>query len=145
LFDLQGEAARQPAHRNRGENDVLLDIQKKRIGADIVVLELVGRITQGNLSQQVEWAVDSVINDNEKKVIFDLSRLERIDSTGIGILVMCSSKLTHAGGELRVAGAQGLVEQVLKLTNLQKILALDPTPEAAAEKFASGNAFSQPT
>jgi anti-anti-sigma regulatory factor len=53
--------------------------------------------------------------------------------------------LTHAGGELRVAGAQGLVEQVLKLTNLQKILALDPTPEAAAEKFASGNAFSQPT
>ncbi len=135
----------QPAHRNRGENGVLLDIQKKRIGADIVVLELVGRITQGNLSQQVEWAVDSVINDNEKKVIFDLSRLERIDSTGIGILVMCSSKLTHAGGELRVAGAHGLVEQVLKMTNLQKILALDPTPEAAAEKFASGNTLSQPT
>jgi anti-anti-sigma factor len=145
LFDLQAEVARQPAHRNRGENDVLLEIQKKRIGADIVVLELVGRITQGNLSQQVEWAVDGVIHDNEKKVIFDLSRLERIDSTGIGILVMCSSKLAQAGGELRVAGAQGIVEHVLKLTNLQKILALDPSPEAAAQKFASGNALSQPT
>ena len=124
---------------------MLLDIQKKRIRADIVVLELVGRITQGNLSQQVEWAVDGVIHDNEKKVIFDLSRLDRIDSTGIGILVMCSSKLRQAGGELRVSGAHGIVEQVLKLTNLQKILALDPTLEAAAEKFASGNALRQPT
>ena len=58
---------------------------------------------------------------------------------------MCSGKLTRSGRELRVAGAQGIVEQVLKLTNLERILSLDPTPEAAAEKFASGNALSQPT
>ena len=124
---------------------MLLDIQKRRIGADILVLELAGRITLGNLSQHVEWAVDGLIHDNEKKVIFDLSKLDRIDSTGIGILVMCSSKLRRSGGELRVAGAQGIVEQALKLTNLDRILALDPTPEAAAEKFASGDPLGQPT
>jgi anti-sigma B factor antagonist len=124
---------------------VLLDIQKRRIGGDIVVLELVGRITLGNLSQQVEWAVESLIRENEKKIIFDLSRLDRIDSTGIGILVMCSSKLKRAGGELRVAGAQGIVEQVMKLTNLDRILALYPTPEAAAEEFVGGDPLGQPT
>lgn len=98
----------------------------------------------GNLSQHVEWTVESLIRDNEKKIIFDLSRLDRIDSTGIGILVMCSSKLTRAGGELRVAGAQGIVEQALKLTNLDRILTLHRTAEAAAEKFTSGGSLGQP-
>lgn len=123
---------------------MLLDIQKRRIGTDILVLELAGRITMGNLSQHVEWTVESLIRDNEKKIIFDLSRLDRIDSTGIGILVMCSSKLTRAGGELRVAGAQGIVEQALKLTNLDRILTLHRTAEAAAEKFTSGGSLGQP-
>jgi anti-sigma B factor antagonist len=122
---------------------MLLDIQKRRIGADVVVLEIAGQITLGNLCQQVEWAVEGLIRDNEKRIIFDLSRLNQIDSTGIGILVMCSTKLKRAGGELRVAGAQGIVEQVLKLTNVDRILTLDPTPEAAAEKFTSGGPLGQ--
>ncbi len=123
---------------------MLLDIQKRRIGADIVVLEIAGQITVGNLCQQVEWAVEGLIRDNEKRIIFDLSRLNQIDSTGIGILVMCSSKLKRAGGELRVAGAQRMVRHVLKLTNVDKILTLDPTPEAAAEKFTSEGPLGQP-
>jgi anti-sigma B factor antagonist len=122
---------------------MLLEIQKRRIGPDIVVLEITGQITLGNLCQQVEWAVDGLIRENTNKIIFDLSGLKQIDSTGIGILVTCSSRLKRAGGELRVAAAQGVVEQVLRLTNVDRILNLYPTPEAAAENFTSGDALGQ--
>lgn len=113
----------------------MLNSQKKRIEPDIVVLEIAGRICLGRECQQLEWQVEDLLRANEKKVIFDLSGVNHIDSTGIGILAMCSGKLKKAGGELRVAGASGLVDEVLKMTKMDSILGLYPTAAAAAEGF----------
>jgi len=113
----------------------MLEIQTKNIEPDIVVLELKGRITIGRDSQQLEWAVGSLVGEGRKKVIFDLSGVSHIDSTGIGILMMSAGQVKKAGGELRAAGASGHVEQVLKMTNVDQIVALHPTAAAAATGF----------
>lgn len=122
---------------------MLLNIEKKRIGADIVVLEMNGRITLGRECQQVEWSVEELVKSGEKKMIFDIAKLQTIDSTGVGILVMCSAKLKKAGGELRLAGAQGFVENILKLTKVEMILPLYPTVDAAAQNFTLEGAAAQ--
>src|SRR5262249_35110808 len=114
---------------------VLLNIQKKRIEPDIMVVELEGRVCLGNAAKEFEWEVLELQKANEKKVIIDLSRVTQLDSTGIGILAMCSGKLKSAGGELRVAGAQGVVQEVLKLTHMENVLSLYPTQSAAASGF----------
>jgi anti-anti-sigma regulatory factor len=48
---------------------------------------------------------------------------------------MSAGQIKRAGGELRVAGANGQVEQVLKMTNLDQIVALHSTTAAAAVGF----------
>jgi anti-sigma B factor antagonist len=113
----------------------MLEIQTKQLQPDIAVLELTGKITIGRDCKQVEWAVDSLLGEGRKKVILDLSRVTNIDSTGIGIIVMSAGNAKTAGGELRVAGANEHVEQVMKMTNLGKIVGIYPTSEAAAEGF----------
>jgi anti-anti-sigma regulatory factor len=55
--------------------------------------------------QQIEWLIASLLSEGEKKIIFDVSRVCRLDSAGVGILVMCHGKVKEATGELRVAGA----------------------------------------
>jgi anti-anti-sigma regulatory factor len=45
--------------------------------------------------------------------------------------VMCFGKMKKAGGDLRVAGARGIVEEVLKMTNVDRIISLYPTLAAA--------------
>jgi anti-sigma B factor antagonist len=117
---------------------MLLNIQTSKIGADIVVVGVAGRITLGRECQEVEYQVEDLLKANQKKIILDFSRLEYLDSTGIGIVVMCSGKVKQAGGELRVAAAQGIVEQTLKMTSVDQILAFYPTVEAAAESWTSG-------
>jgi len=67
--------------------------------------------------------------------VFDISGVTQIDSTGLGIIVVCAGELSEAGGELRVAGAKGMVEKVLKITNVYRILPLYPTAAAAVEEF----------
>ena len=112
----------------------MLDIQTKNVDPDVVVLEMTGRITMGRDSKQLEWSTDNLVRENKKKIVFDLSGVTHLDSTGIGIIVMCAGQIKQAGGKLRVC-AQGHVERVLKLTNVDKVVELHPTMAAASAGF----------
>ncbi|MGA7560003.1 MAG: STAS domain-containing protein [Terriglobales bacterium] len=113
----------------------MLEIRTRQLMPDIVVLEIAGRITLGRESKQLEWAVESLVGEGRKKVIFDMAGVTNLDSTGIGIIVMSSGKLKKAGGELRVAGATAHVEEVMKMTNLDQIVGIHATAAAAAADF----------
>ncbi len=114
----------------------MLTIQQKRIGPDIVVMEMNGRITLGRDSQQIEWDLEKLLKSNEKKVIFDMTGVEHVDSTGVGIIVMCTGKLKDAGGKLRVAGTRPNIDKILRLTSIDKIVELFPSTESAAQDFS---------
>ena len=113
----------------------MLEIQTKHVEPGIVVLEISGKITLGTSSKQLEWTVESLVNEGRKKVIFDLAGVTGLDSTGIGIIVMSAGKLKKVGGELRVAGATAHVEEVLKTTNVDRIVGLHSTTVGAASGF----------
>ena len=114
---------------------MILNVQSKKVEPDIAVLEMTGRITMGSDSQQIEWGLAELLKGNQKKVIFDLTEVTFLDSTGIGILVMCHAKLKKAGGALRIAGARGMVEAMLDLTSVNKIVSFYPTAAEAAQGF----------
>jgi anti-anti-sigma factor len=112
----------------------MLEIQTKNVDPDIVILEVNGRITMGRDSKQLEWSTDNLVRENRKKIVFDLSGVSHIDSTGIGIIVMAAGQIQKAGGKLRVC-AQGQVEQVLRMTNVDKVVNLCPSVAAAMGDF----------
>lgn len=117
---------------------MLLKIEKKSVGAGVAVLAMSGRITMGRDCQTVEWCVNDLLKENQRKVIFDMAGVNHIDSTGVGIVVMCSGKIHQSGGQLRVAGAQGMVEQVLKLTKVDQIIDFHANVDDAARSFEPG-------
>lgn len=108
---------------------------KKEIKPGIVAFELSGNIRMGSECQQIGQEVQEAIQRNQKRVILDLSQVEQIDSAGIGKVVQCFSLLTKAGGSLRLAGVKGMVETVLKLTQVHKVIGIYPTAADAAENF----------
>ncbi len=114
---------------------MILKIERTSIAPDIDVFAMSGRLTMGSDSQQVEWNLAKLINENHKKVIFDLSGVNFLDSSGIGILVMCHAKLKKAGGSLRLAGAQGMVRQIIEMTNVNKLVDLYATASDASKDF----------
>ena len=88
---------------------MILEVQKKQATPEIVVLELRGRLLMGNDSRQVEWSIAEVMKEGGKRVVMDLRELDAIDSTGVGILVMCNAKLQKAGGVMRIVSTDGIV------------------------------------
>jgi anti-sigma B factor antagonist len=129
---MNQQALAQPADCCMLNLDVmLLQIETKRIAPDITLLELVGKISLGRESQRIETLVQDLLRQNERKIIFDVSRVDHMDSTGIGVLAYCFGTLNRCGGELRVAGASGKVLHLLQITHLDHVLPLVSSVEAA--------------
>jgi anti-sigma B factor antagonist len=114
---------------------MILTIERKHIDPDITLLQMAGRIVLGSDSMRVEWTVAELLKENQMKVILDLADVTIVDSTGVGILVMCYAKVKKAGGALRIAGINGMVEDTLRLTNIDKLIDSFPTVATAAAGF----------
>ena len=112
---------------------MILRIEQKSVDPGITVLVLIGKITLGRDSQQIEMMVQDLLKKEHKKFVLDMTAVDYIDSTGIGIVTYCFGHAKQAGGALRVAGAAGLVRDVFKMSQVDTIVPFHATlPEACA-------------
>jgi anti-sigma B factor antagonist len=116
---------------------MILQVHKTQLAPDLCRIELVGKLMMGNDSRQVEWSIAELVVAGVKRVVFDLSKLDGIDSTGVGILVVCHAKLAKIGGSTRIAGAQGIVLQTLQMTHVDRLVPFFPSADAAERNFAA--------
>jgi anti-sigma B factor antagonist len=105
---------------------------KKQIRPGVVVLEMTGSIRMGPNCQQIEQAVDEIIRGHETSAIFDLSGVSFIDSSGLGTVVKCLTRLKKLGGTLRLTGVKGMVKGVLELTQINRVIEIYPTAAEAS-------------
>ena len=87
--------------------------------------------------------VGEMLQDGSK-VVLDLSGVSAMDSAGIGELALLQTWAQERNAELKCAGANELVRTLLDLTNLDSVLEVHPTLEAALESFR-GDAGCAPT
>ena len=114
---------------------MILNVERKTVGPGVAVLVLSGRIAMGSDSQKIEWAVAELMKEGQRKVGLDLGGVNFLDSSGVGILMMCHAKLKRAGGALHVAGATGMVRETLGLTSVDKIIPMFASEAEAAAGF----------
>ncbi len=114
---------------------MILQILETKPAPDVTLLEMKGRICMGRECQEIEWKVTDLLKKGEKKVVFDLSGINLMDSTGVGIMVTTFGRLKKSGGELRLVVVPGKVQDVLSMTMVDKVLKVYPTLTAAMENF----------
>ena len=113
---------------------MILHMKKAQLNG-VTVLDMKGSIHAGPDCRQIEQETESLIRDNHLRVIFDLTHVTHIDSSAIGSIVRCLTRLKTHKGMLRIAGATGMIEHSFKLTQLHKIFEMYPTAAAAAENL----------
>jgi anti-anti-sigma factor len=114
---------------------MILTIAQKELGSNVVALEMAGIITLGRSCSEIEWQVDKLVEKGISKAIFDLTKVTRIDSAGLGIIVMSCGKLKKAGGSLRLVGVQQRVRDVFSMTQVDQVVSMFDTTEAAMAGF----------
>ena len=71
-----------------------------------------------------------------RKFVIDLSRLNHIDSAGLGIVVGCRNLIADAGGVVRAVTPKDRVQGIFDIARITKFLPLDRDLAAALEALA---------
>ncbi len=104
--------------------------------AGVSVLEVHGRLTIGEPSDQLHAALQSVVQKGAKKVVVNLNGIPQIDSSGISTLVRISIQLAREGGVLRLVCGPGRVRDALTVTRLVEAIPTFESESAALANFA---------
>ena len=101
---------------------------------DVIIVHCQGRIVYRDEAAALSQVVGEVLQQAQKLVL-DLSGVSSIDSAGIGELALLQTWAQRKSVNLKCAGANPLVSTLLELTNLDSVLEVHPTVDAALASF----------
>lgn len=105
---------------------------RKDESSGAVVIGVDGQLIVGNRHELKQKVLDAVAA-GDTKVVIDFSDTGYIDSSGLGVLVSLSKKITEAGGALRLAGLNEDLRTLFELTKLDALFTIaDSTEQAIA-------------
>jgi anti-anti-sigma factor len=99
----------------------MLEIVQTDVAPDKVIMALNGKIMMGEESEKIISRVEEALAQGKRTIIFDLSGVTHIDSTGIGRFISSYNRITAAGGEMFMAGAKGHIFDTFHVSMLDTV------------------------
>ncbi len=113
----------------------MLDYDRTEQGG-VTVFSLKGNLdalTAPTLKKEIE----SLLAARKINVVFDLSGLELIDSSGVGAIVSLFKRVRTLQGDVKIARLAGQPAEIFKLLRLDKAFEIFDTIEIAVARFKS--------
>ena len=106
-----------------------LTIRAERRGAATVVT-LDGSCTM-EVSEGVGACLTPLLTPESRVLVIDMSKLDFIDSTGLGGIIAAHLRSRHVKGIVRLVSPQPAVREVLQITWLVKLFPIESSVDAA--------------
>ena len=109
-----------------------MPVEARQLDTGLTVVAISGRLVLGRDLERLENLVNSLLLKGRKELVFDVSAMERADSSGMGTLIACLAHIRTSGGQLRVAGARPKIRRLFRMTGVDQLVSLYPTVAEAA-------------
>ena len=101
----------------------------------IVILEPKGKIMGGPDASLLHDKLYEYIDQGKKNVIIDLSRVDWMNSTGLGILISGYTTLRNNDGVLKLANVTDKIQSLLTITKLVSVFEAFESVDDAVKSF----------
>jgi anti-sigma B factor antagonist len=110
-------------------------VEKESSG--ITVLELSGRVTLGEESNQLRTKVKDILAQGKKRLVLDLGNVSYIDSAGLGTLVAGYTSSQSQGAGMKLANLTKRFREQLNITKLVTVFDVYSSVEEALRSFGT--------
>ncbi|MDP9444534.1 MAG: STAS domain-containing protein [Actinomycetota bacterium] len=93
-------------------------------------LRLVGYLDARNVGA-VRQSLNELVDITSGTIVVDLSEVELIDATGLGVLAAAHRRLERDGRQLVLRGCTGQIRRVLAMTGLLRVMHVEPAGKVA--------------
>lgn len=106
-------------HFDTRSSRLKLHLETRHLG-DVIVIHCEGRIVYRDEAAALTRVATAALQ-HSREVVLDMEGVQRIDSAGLGELVLVLMAAEATGGTLKLAGPNARVRHMFKLTNLSSI------------------------
>jgi anti-sigma B factor antagonist len=111
-----------------------LQTQTRQVG-DVTVVDLRGRIILGEESASVREAVANLLSEGHVKILLNMSAVDYMDSSGLGMLVSSVASVRKAGGEMKLVNLSDKVDDLMEVTRLYTVFDIEDDEQKALASF----------
>jgi len=86
-------------------------------------------------SPEAQTQITQLIDQGATKIVINFEELDYVSSAGLRILLTTAKQLKGNGGELRICGLNGDVQEAFKFAGFHMILTVKKTESEALERF----------
>ncbi len=115
-----------------------MEYKFEKFGRTLAVA-IAGELDHHNAAGLRESMDNELLTGGANNLIIDLSRLELMDSSGIGLIMGRYKLVNSLGGKLCVSGASPSVNKVIELSGLDKLILLCKSSGEAIKKLKGGS------
>ena len=108
-------------------------VQREREG--IVILDLEGRLIVGEPVADLRERIVRMSEAGTKNIVLNMAKVDYIDSTGLGGMVICFTTLRKNGGALRLLNLTRRNIELLVLTKLTTVFEVFDNEQDAINSF----------
>ncbi|MCY4601278.1 MAG: STAS domain-containing protein [Acidobacteria bacterium] len=99
---------------------------------DALVLVPVGSLDSGN-AHSFESIVMEHVNNGERRLIVDFSRLHFVSSAGLRVFVIAARALRARKGQIVLCAMRNHVEDVFRVSGIYRVIAIQESRAAAVD------------
>lgn len=107
-------------------------IKKVRQEDGGTVVEMSGRF-DAPVAPEVKSQLHERIAEGDINLVINLSEVDFIDSSGLGVFVSCLRRVASRGGDLRLAEVREELRSTFELTRLTRVFNIEESEEEALE------------
>ncbi len=104
-----------------------MPVEARQLDSGTAVVTISGRLSMGGETERLDATVKGLLLKDTKKFVLDITGLEYLDSSGIGMVVSCLTNVKKAGGELCVAGANPRIKRIFNMTGVESMMPMFAT------------------
>jgi anti-sigma B factor antagonist len=101
---------------------------------DVEVIKFSGRIIY-DTEEVVKKELDQLVGGGAKKLVFDLSELMYINSSGLGLLINALKQIRANGGDVKLSNMRDELKELFKITSLDSVFNIYETEEEAINNY----------
>jgi anti-sigma B factor antagonist len=109
----------------------------ERALADVMILDLKGKITLGEGDELLKDKVNSLVNQGQRKIVLNLAGVPYLDSAGLGEVVRAYTTVSRQGGSLKLLNLTKRITDLLSITKLLTVFDTFDSEDEAVRSFSA--------
>lgn len=107
---------------------------EERYNAVIIIFD--GDTLTGDETQNFNLILHKLLDEGKKNIIFDVSAVKFVNSTGVGLLIGGYTTVKNAQGNVLLVGAQERIQSLLVITKLAGVFKMYDNVDDAVKSLS---------